>query len=305
MNNTKIKIGKTTLNFPILGSSGCSGWGVELQDFNDMDFIGGFVTKSITLKNKIGNKQPRIKEVYGGLLNSIGLENNGVHYFVEKILPKMKKFKCAKFLNLAPFSREDLLSLIDILDKEKGFDGYEINISCPNITKQNLNFNSNLLEAKKLLKGVRRLTEKTLLLKLSPSFVESFEIAKFAEMEGFDGISFTNTYIATAVDVENRKFVFDNIQAGFSGPAIKPLSLFNVYKMTKFVKIPVIGIGGILNLNDVLEYLMVGAVGVQIGTGLLIQPNILEKLSRELQDYMVKENIGDIGKIIGCVKESL
>lgn len=305
MIDLSVKIGRTVLKTPVIGASGCSGWGLELLKYNDFTKIGGFVTKSITLKKKIGNESPRIKEVYGGILNSIGLENNGVDYFVEKILPQIKNFKCVKFLNLAPFSRDDLLIMIKTLEKHDGFDGYEINISCPNITNKKINFNSNLNDSKKLLKNIRNLTEKTLLLKLSPSYNESFEIAKFAQSEGFDGISFTNTYIGTSVDIEKREFVFKNIQAGFSGPAIKPLSLFNVYKMVKSVKIPVIGIGGITTLDDLLEYLIVGATAVQIGSGVLIKPDILEELSFGLERYMKEKNIKNLNEIIGSIKERL
>lgn len=305
MIDLSVKIGKTVLKTPIIGASGCSGWGVELSKYNDFNRIGGFVTKSITLKKKIGNENPRIKEVYGGILNSIGLENNGVDYFIEKILPQIKNFKCVKFLNLAPFSRDDLVNMIESLDEHKGFDGYEINISCPNITNKKINFNSNFNDSKKLLRNIRGLTEKTLLLKLSPSYNESFDIAKFAESEGFDGISFTNTYIGTSVDIERREFVFKNVQAGFSGPAIKPLSLFNVYKMVKSVKIPVIGIGGITNLNDVLEFLIIGATAVQVGSGILVKPDILEELSIGLERYMKEKKIKSIKEIIGSIKERL
>lgn len=305
MIDLSVKIGKTFLKTPIIGASGCSGWGVELSKYNDLKKIGGFVTKSITLKKKIGNESPRIREVYGGILNSIGLENNGVDYFIENILPQIKNFKCVKFLNLAPFSKDDLVMMIKTLEKHNGFDGYEINISCPNITNKKINFNSNLADSKKLLKNVRSLTEKTLLLKLSPSYNESFEIAKFAESEGFDGISFTNTYIGTSVDIEKREFVFKNIQAGYSGPAIKPLSLLNVYKMVKSVKIPVIGIGGITSLNDVLEFLIIGATAVQLGSSVLIKPDILEELTNCLERYMKEKGIKSVKEIIGSIKERL
>lgn len=305
MIDMRVKIGKTTLKTPIIGASGCSGWGVELSKFNDFEKIGGFVTKSITLKKKVGNQNPRIREVYGGILNSIGLENNGVEYFIENILPQIKNYRCAKFLNLAPFSKDDLVSMIKTLDSNEGFDGYEVNISCPNISNKKVNFNSSFDDSKKLLKGIRKLTEKTLLLKLSPSYEESFKIAKFAEREGFDGISFTNTYIGTLVDVEKREFVFKNIQAGFSGPAIKPLSLFNVYKMVKSVKIPVIGIGGITTLNDLLDFLVIGATACQIGTGVLVNPGILEELSKSLEEYMKERKIKKIKEIIGSIKERL
>ncbi|PIP13533.1 MAG: dihydroorotate dehydrogenase B catalytic subunit [bacterium (Candidatus Stahlbacteria) CG23_combo_of_CG06-09_8_20_14_all_34_7] len=303
MINTHVKIGKTILKKPILGASGCSGWGEELLRFNDFRKIGGFVTKSITLKEKIGNEMPRIMETYGGLLNSIGLENKGVEYFIENILPKIKNFECAKFLNIVPFEESELKRMIEILDRRNGFDGYELNISCPNISNGDVSFNSSVSKAMKLIKNARKLTNKTLLLKLSPVYEASFEIAKMAEDAGFDGITFTNTYLGTAINIKERKFYFKNKQAGLSGGAIKPISLMNVYKMTKKVNIPIIAVGGIKSLDDVLEYLIIGASAVQIGTYLLIEPDILSRISEELTAYMEKEKINDISDIIRSLKE--
>jgi len=303
MTDTAVKIGKTILKKPMLGASGCSGWGDELRKFNDFSKIGGFVTKSITYREKIGNEMPRIMETCGGLMNSIGLENKGAEYFIKEVLPSLKRIECAKFLNLAVFEGDELQKMMDMLEREDGFDGYEINISCPNVTHGGISFNSSLDEATKLLKGTRKMTERTLLLKLSPAFEASFEIARMAQEEGFDGITFTNTYIGTAVDVEKRSFIFKNRQAGLSGPSIKPLSLMNVYKMRKSVSIPVIGVGGITNLRDVLEFLIIGASAVQIGTQLLVEPDILTRLSGELDEYMNEKGIRSIVEIIGSIKE--
>ena len=303
MNDTQVKIGKTVLKTPILGASGCSGWGEELKCFNDFENIGGFVTKSITLKEKIGNEMPRIMETYGGLLNSIGLENKGAEYFIENILPSLKPFDCAKFLNIAPFEADDLKRMIELLDGHSGFDGYEVNISCPNVAHKGISFNSSADEAETLIKSARSLTDKTLLLKLSPAFESSFEIAERAEDYGFDGVTFTNTYIGTAVNVKERRFVFKNKQAGLSGGAVKPLSLMNVYKMSKRIRIPIIAAGGIKDLDDILEFLIIGATAVQIGTQLLIEPDILTRLSRELDLYLEKENIESVKNLIGSLKE--
>ncbi len=297
-----INIGNTQLRNPIIGASGCSGWGEEIQKYNDFNKIGGFITKSITLKEKIGNKGKRLYETKSGLLNSIGLENAGVEYFIENTLPKIKNYNCSVFLNIAPFSKEELIEIIKILDKEVGFSGYEINISCPNVHNGGKNFNSDYNESIALLKDIRKLTNKTLIVKLSPAFNVSYDIAQFAEKEGFDAISFTNTFLGTAINIEKRKFIFENKVAGLSGPAIKPLSLWAVYQMVKTVNIPVIGIGGIRTINDVLEYLIIGAKAVQICTGLLIQPNLLEKLSNELEQYLKINNIS-IEQIIGSIKE--
>ena len=303
MIKTHIRIGKTILKKPILGASGCSGWGNELLRFNDFSKIGGFVTKSITLNEKKGNEMPRIMETYGGLLNSIGLENRGVDYFIKNILPEIKDMECVKFLNLAFFEKSELEKMIAMLDSREGFDGYEINISCPNVAHGGISFNSSAADATSLLSGVRKMTEKTLLLKLSPAFEDSFEIGRIAEDMGFDGITFTNTYIGTAVDVKSRSFVFKNKQAGLSGPAIKPLSLMNVHKMRKKISIPIIAAGGVRTADDVLEYIILGASAVQVGTQLLVRPSVLEELCVELEERMKDLKIEDINELIGSIKE--
>ncbi len=301
MIDLKIKIGQTILNSPIIGASGCSGWGPELMEYNKHETIGGFVTKSVTLNEKIGNDSPRIKEVSSGLLNSIGLENGGLNYFIENKLPLLKDIDCAKFINLAPFTNEEISIMINKLEKETGIDGYEINISCPNVHKGGFNINSNVSESINLIKGIRKLTKRTLMLKLSPAFNESFEIASIAENEGFDGITFTNTYLGTAVNINTGKFIFKNKVAGLSGPAIKPISLWNVYKMANTVKIPIIGVGGIRTIEDVIEFMLIGASAVQIGTALLVEPAILTDISIKLKEYCKENHIEKIKDIISTI----
>jgi len=302
MNDMKIKIGNTILRNPILGASGCSGWGYELEKYNRIEKIGGFVTKSVTRNIKVGNDTPRLFETRAGMLNSIGLENGGVDYFVDEILPGYEKMDCAIFVNVAPFENTDIKEIIEKIDNFESVDGYEVNISCPNVEKGGISFNADKKSAGNLIRGLRNITKKTLILKLSPYFLESFEIAKEAESEGFDGISFTNTFVGTAVDIEKKSFVFKNKQAGLSGPAIKPLAQWAVYKMVNSVKIPVIGIGGITSLSDILEYLMIGASVVQIGTGVLMNPSFLEDAADGLDKYMKEQKIEKISDIIGIIK---
>ncbi len=301
MIDLKIKIGQTVLNSPVIGASGCSGWGPELMEYNEQSIIGGFVTKSVTLNEKIGNDTPRIKEVSSGLLNSIGLENGGLNDFIENKLPLLKNIDCAKFINLAPFTNEEINIMINKLEMESGIDGYEVNISCPNVHKNGFNINSSIKESTELIKGIRKLTKKALILKLSPAFNESFEIANIAEMEGFDGITFTNTYLGTAVNIDTGKFIFKNKVAGLSGPAIKPISLWNVYKMSNTVKIPIIGVGGIRTVEDVIEFMMIGASAIQIGTALLIEPTILTDISNKLKEYCIENHIEKIRNIISTI----
>lgn len=302
MTDLRVKLGRTVLKTPIIGASGCSGWGNEISRYNEMGSVGGFVTKSVTLKPRRGNNQPRLHETPGGLLNSIGLENEGLDYFIDKRIGELSQFNTSVFVNLAPFEKYELISMIEQLNAFDCIDGYEVNISCPNVHKDGFNLNSSIDDSKALLSGIRCKTDKTLILKLSPAFSESFDIALFAEDEGFDSISFTNTYPGAAVDIDKRRFIFSNRVAGLSGPAVKPMSLWNVYRMTQTVGIPVIGIGGIMNTSDIIEYIMAGAHAVQIGTGLLIEPDILERLPRELKAFMDEESFENIEDMRGIIK---
>ena len=302
MTDLRVKLGSTILKTPIIGASGCSGWGDEISQYNNMASVGGFVTKSVTLKPRKGNNPPRLYETSGGLLNSIGLENEGLDYFVDKRIEELSQFKTSVFVNLAPSERCELTGMIEQLNAFDCIDGYEVNISCPNIHRGGFNLNSSIDDSRALLSGIRCKTDKTLILKLSPAFSESFDIALFAEDEGFDSISFTNTYLGTAVDIDKRRFIFSNRVAGLSGPAVKPMSLWNVYRMTQTVGIPVIGIGGIMNADDIIEYIMAGAHAVQIGTGLLIEPDILERLPRELEAFMSEEGFENIEDMRGIIK---
>lgn len=303
MTDMSVKIGQTVFKSPIIGASGCSGWGKELMQYNSLDSIGGFVTKSLTLNEKRGNDGIRLHETPSGLLNSIGLENEGLDYFIKNHLQTIKGISCPVIINIAFFSREELFELIERLEKENGFDGYEINISCPNVHMGGFNINSSVDESAKAISKLRKLTAKTLILKLSPAFSESFEIARIAQAEGFDAITFTNTYLGTAIDIETKTFVFKNKVAGLSGPAVKPMSLWNVYRMSQTVEIPVIGVGGITGISDVLEFIIAGASAVQVGTGLLINPDLLTSLTGKLESYMTMNSIASIEEISGSIKE--
>ncbi|MFO8061418.1 MAG: dihydroorotate dehydrogenase [bacterium] len=302
MTDLTVRLGSTVIKTPIIGASGCSGWGKEISRYNNMGSVGGFITKSVTLKPKRGNDPPRLHETPAGLLNSIGLENEGLDYFIDNRIEELSQYETSVFVNLAPFEKYELTCMIEQLNAFDCIDGYEINISCPNVHKGGFNLNSSIEDSKELLSGIRCKTDKTLILKLSPAFSESFDIALFAEDEGIDSISFTNTYLGTAVDIDKRRFVFSNKVAGLSGPAVKPMSLWNVYRMTRTVDIPVIGIGGIMNTADIIEYIMAGAHAVQIGTGLLIEPDILERLPRELKAFMSKEGFENIEDMRGIIK---
>lgn len=303
MTDRSVKIGHTVLRSPILGASGCSGWGEEISGYNDMSAIGGFVTKSLTLNEKKGNEGSRLCETPSGLLNSIGLENGGLEFFIDNHLNAIRAMDCPVFINIAFFCRDELFQLIEKLEAHDGFDGYEINISCPNVHKGGMNINSSIDESRHAIEGLRNITEKTLILKLSPAFTESFEIAGIAQDEGFDAITFTNTYFGTAVDIRKREFVFKNKVAGLSGPAVKPMSLWNVYRMSNTVNIPIIGAGGVNSINDVLEFIIAGASAVQVGTALLVKPDILTTLTMQLDAYLEENGVSSLKDITGSIKE--
>lgn len=301
MTDMKVKIGNAVLNTPVIGASGTSGWGEEIFKYNDPASIGGFVTKSVTLNKKTGNEGRRICETASGMLNSIGLENEGLDYFIENRADKYRELECAVFVNLAPYSRKELDTMIERLNQFKHITGYEINISCPNVELGGISFNASLEKAHELIKRIRKTTEKTIMLKLSPSIEASYDIAKAAAEEGFDAVTFTNTYVGTAIDIEKKEFIFRNRKAGLSGPAIKPLSLWHVYNMSKQTDIPIIGVGGIRTWRDALEYIMAGAYAVQIGTGMLIEPGILESIGKGISEYMKKNGIENISSLRGIL----
>ncbi|RKY85929.1 dihydroorotate dehydrogenase [candidate division KSB1 bacterium] len=302
MADLRVTLGNLVLQNPILTASGTFGYGEEYQDFVNLNRVGGLITKSITLKPRAGNFPYRVVETVGGMLNSIGLANVGVESFIEEKLPFLQQLRCAVIVNIAGSSIEEYEVVLSRLEETEGIDAYEINLSCPNVKEGGLTFGKDPRQIVKITTALRKRTTKPLIVKLTPNVSDMGELAKAAEDGGADIISAINTIVGMAVNVVQRRPVLGNVTGGLSGPAIKPIALARIWEISQKVKIPIIGIGGIFTCNDVLEFLVVGASAVQIGTANFIDPAISEKLVDELAAYCEQNQIARIRNLIGTLK---
>ncbi|RKY93173.1 dihydroorotate dehydrogenase [candidate division KSB1 bacterium] len=302
MADLRVTLGNLVLQNPILTASGTFGYGEEYQDFVNLNRVGGLITKSITLKPRAGNFPYRVVETVGGMLNSIGLANVGVESFIEEKLPFLQQLRCAVIVNIAGSSIEEYEIVLSLLEETEGIDAYEINLSCPNVKEGGLTFGKDPRQIVKITTALRKRTTKPLIVKLTPNVSDMGELAKAAEDGGADIISAINTIVGMAVNVVQRRPVLGNVTGGLSGPAIKPIALARIWEISQKVKIPIIGIGGIFTCNDVLEFLVVGASAVQIGTANFIDPTISEKLVDELAAYCEQNQIARIRDLIGTLK---
>ncbi|MBP7433061.1 dihydroorotate dehydrogenase [bacterium] len=296
-----VKIGKMTLQNPILTASGTFGYGPEFSYYLDLNKIGGFCTKGISIEPRGGNPAPRIVETASGMLNSIGLENCGSEAFLTKVMPTIKDVKSAIIVNFYAGTEEDFIKLAEILSTDERIDALEMNLSCPNVKKGGSAFGANPEIIERLTKSVKAVTDKTLIVKLSPNVTDITTTALAAESGGADSVSLINTLIGTAIDREKRTFILGNKIGGLSGPAIKPVALRMVWQVAKAVKIPVIGMGGISTLEDVLDFLIVGAKAVQIGAWNFINPSIAEEVVEGLENYL-KQRGETLAELTGSIK---
>jgi dihydroorotate dehydrogenase (NAD+) catalytic subunit len=285
---------------PLVTGSGTFGFGREYENFYDLSKLGGISTKGLTLNPKSGNKGPRLYETPSGLLNSIGLENPGVDRFIKEELPYMKKLGTNIIANVGGATLEDYERAIELVSKED-IDIIELNISCPNVKSGGMMFGLDEVSTGKIVKRIRSITKKPLVVKLSPNAENIIRCAQACEGEGADGVSLVNTFKGMAIDIKSRKKVFENTYAGLSGPAIKPLALRMVHEVSKNVNIPIIGMGGIMNYKDAIEFIMAGATLVSIGTANFINPNMGEIIVNDLKEFMEKENIKSFEEIIGII----
>ncbi len=300
MADLKINLCGHKLKNPIIMASGTFGFGREYGEIYDIGKLGGISSKGLTLESKMGNDGMRVYETASGMMNSVGLENPGVRGFIEEELPFFSKLDTCRIVNLGGGCLEDYVEGAKLLN-DKDFDIIELNISCPNVKHGGMAFGIKSEVAKEVVRAVRNVTEKTLIVKLSPNAEDIVEMAKVCEEEGADGISLVNTFKAMAIDIENRKPVFNNVTAGLSGPAIKPIALRMVYEVCKNVDIPVIGMGGIMSARDVIEFIMAGATCVQIGTANFVNPRIGEEILSEIEDYMNEKGIKNFEEIRGIL----
>ena len=300
--NFSIELGDLVLKNPILAASGTYGYGTELNNIISTDDFGGLCTKSITPLSRDGNEPPRIVELKMGMLNSIGLANVGVDAFIQEKIPFLQSLETNIIVNVAGFSIGDYAGVIQLLEEIDGIDGYEINVSCPNV-EGGLEFGSSAKSAAKLTKSLRAETDRFLMVKLSPNVTDISEIAIAVEGEGADAVSLINTLIGMGIEIESEKPTLKNIYGGYSGPAIKPIALAMVHNVYNAVKIPIVGIGGIMNAEDVVQFMIAGATAVQLGTVNYLNPKALTEILDDLVAISESKGVRNISDFKGRLKE--
>lgn len=301
MVDLSVKIGKLKLKNPVMAGSGT--FGTEYGELIDIRKMGAYVAKTITLRARTGNPPPRVVETASGMLNSIGLENKGVEYFLRETLPFIRKYKIPVIASIAGDDAAEFAALAKRLDGAAGVDAVELNLSCPNIK---YGMRSHLIAqceeaTAEIVKKARGASRKTLIAKLSPNVTDITRIAKAAESAGADALTVANTFIGIAVDIASRKPRLGNITGGLSGPAIKPLSLRMVWQVHKAVSIPIIGSGGIMDWRDAVEFILCGASAVQVGTANFVNPSAAVEITGGMRSYLVANQIGNINKLIGAL----
>lgn len=289
------------LKNPVLTASGTFGYGVEFQDFIDLERLGGFIVKGTTLKHREGNPYPRMAETPSGMLNAVGLQNKGVDYFIEHIYPEIKHFKTNILVNVSGSTIADYAETAEKIDALEHIPGIELNISCPNVKEGGMAFGTSCSSAAEVVKAVRNVYHKHLMVKLSPNVTNIQEIAMAAEMEGADSVSLINTLLGMAVDVRKRKPVLSTVTGGLSGACVKPIALRMVWQVAKAVKIPVVGLGGIMSSADAIEFLLAGASAVQIGTANFIDPAITVKVIEGINTYLDENGFKSVSEIVGLI----
>jgi len=298
--NLSVTIGKIKLKNPVIVSSGTFGFGEEFEDFFDLNHLGAIISKGISLKPMVGNPPPRIFETEGGMINSIGLQNPGFQAFIKNKLPYYRNLKTHLIINFFGKSQREYIELARRFDSVPGISGLEMNISCPNIKRGGIVFGTDPQMAYRLVQAVRKATTLTLIVKLSPNVTDIALMAKSVEEGGADAVSLVNTFRAMAVNIHTRKPELGNIIGGLSGPAIKPIALRMVWEVSQAVNIPIIGMGGIMNTEDAIEFILVGASAIQIGTANLINPKTGIEVIHGIKKYLVQNKIDRIQKLIGA-----
>jgi dihydroorotate dehydrogenase (NAD+) catalytic subunit len=294
-----VRIGKIALKNPVIVASGTFGFGEECRDFFNLNQLGAVISKGISLKPMIGNPPPRIFETEGGILNAIGLQNPGFEDFIENKLPFYKKIRTPLIINFFGNTQKDYVELARRFDDIPGIAGLEMNISCPNIKQGCIVFGTDPKMMNQLVRAVRKSTKLTLIVKLSPNVTDISHMAKIAEDAGADAVSLINTFKAMAINIHTRKPELGNITGGLSGPAVKPIALRMVWEVSQQVNIPVIGIGGIMRAEDAIEFILVGATAIQIGTANLINPRATIEVIRGINAYLKRYRLKSVRDLIG------
>ncbi|HBT47745.1 MAG TPA: dihydroorotate dehydrogenase [Peptococcaceae bacterium] len=298
----EVELAGLRLQNPVMPASGTFGFGEEYEGYLDLNSLGAIVTKSVTLEPTPGNPPPRVAETPAGLLNSIGLQNPGLEVFLREKMPFLRQLRPPVIVNIAGRTLEEYVELARRLDGVDGVAALEVNISCPNVKEGGLAFGSSPEQAARLIRAVRRVTTLPIIAKLSPNVTDVVAVAKGVEAAGADAVSLINTLQGMAVDLERRRPVLGNISGGLSGPAVKPVALYCVWRVAREVMIPVIGMGGIMTATDALEFLLAGARAVAVGTANLVNPRAMAEIIAGLEAYLLQHNIEDVNQIIGALE---
>lgn len=299
MADLSVNIGNLSLKNPVMTASGTFGYGIEFEDFVDLEQIGGIIVKGTTLQHREGNPYPRMAETPSGMLNAVGLQNKGVDYFVEKIYPKIKDINTNMIVNVSGSDIESYVKTAERINELEHIPAIELNISCPNVKQGGMAFGVTAEGAAEVVSAVRKAYDKTLIVKLSPNVTNIAEIARAVEGAGADSVSLINTLLGMAIDAEKRKPILSTITGGMSGAAVKPIALRMVWQVAQAVKIPVIGLGGIMNWCDAVEFLLAGATAIQIGTANFVDPAITVKVAQGIDDYLNRHGFSSVKDIIG------
>ncbi len=301
MAKLEVNIGSLRLKNPVMTASGTFGYGLEFQDFVPLDGIGGIIVKGTTLKPREGNDYPRMAETPMGMLNCVGLQNKGVDYFCEHIYPQLVGIDTAWIVNVSGSSPDDYAECAARVDALEHVPAIELNISCPNVRDGGMAFGVTCAGAESVVRAVRERYHKTLIVKLSPNVTDIGEIARAVEAAGADAVSLINTLMGMAVDIEKRRKLLSIGTGGLSGPCIKPVALRMVYQVAKAVRIPVIGLGGIMTAEDAIEFMMCGARAIEIGTANFIDPTITIKVRDGINDWLDRHGVADVNDIVGAI----
>lgn len=302
MVDLSVRIKDLVFKNPVLTASGTCGFGEEIADFIDLSKLGGVVMKGTTLKPRQGNDYPRMAETPSGMLNAVGLQNKGVDNFIQNIYPNIKDIDSNFIVNVNGSTIEEYVELTERINELDKIPAIELNISCPNVKEGGMAFGVSCPSAEAVVRAVRRVYDKPLIVKLSPNVTDISEIARAVEGQGADSVSLVNTFLGMAVDANSRKPVLSTITGGLSGPAIKPIALRMVWQVYNSVKIPIIGMGGIMNATDAIEFLIAGASAVQVGTAIFIDPTIPIQIVDGIEDYLKINNIHTASELIGSLQ---
>jgi dihydroorotate dehydrogenase (NAD+) catalytic subunit len=301
MVNLEVKLKDLVLKNPVMTASGTFGFGEEFADFIDLSDLGGIIVKGTTRHHREGNPYPRMAETASGMLNAVGLQNKGVENFCKDIYPRIKDYKTNVMVNVSGSVIEDYVETAAMINELDHIPGIELNISCPNVKEGGMAFGTSCASAEEVVRAVRKVYKKHLMVKLSPNVTDIASIAKAVEGQGADSVSLINTLLGMAIDAETRKPLLSTVTGGLSGPCVKPVALRMVWQVAQAVDIPVVGLGGIMNAKDAIEFILAGATAVQIGTANFIDPQVSVKIVEGIKEYMIRHQVSDINDLIGAI----